>query len=533
MNENFLDTASEYDNVVKIARQLGYKYVTSFSSVGMAQFYLAVPADTQGAVNEKYLPVLQANSLFTTSGGQQFTLVDDVNFADPSNQVVSDTQDATTGATLKFAVKATGRVVSGRIERQTVTVGQFAKFRQIYLSDPDPTEIISVYDSAGNRYYEVDHLAQEIVFKGVRNDNSDRTTVPSILKAIPVTRRFTLERTRTGAYIQFGYGSEDSLTNEKIADPSSIVLKLHGRDYITQGDFDPTNLTETDKFGVGPSNTTLVIVYRVNDAEDVNAAAGTLTGVQFPMLRYKDAQNLNPSTKATVTKSLEVNNDEPISGDIDLPSVDEIKQRVFSYYAAQNRAVTLEDYKAISYAMPPRFGAIKKCSIERDFDSMRRNLNMYVISVNSAGAFISTNETIKNNLKTWLSTYKMINDTVDIRPAQIVNFGISFSIIADYEENRFTVLNLATQRLRNYYANTSFDIDESLYVVDIYRQLHQVPGVVDVVDVKIVQRSGGNYSDTSYNFAAALSTDGRYLNSRINTIFELKYPSVDIQGTVT
>ena len=88
LNETFLDTANEYDNVVKIARQLGYKYADSFSSVGTAQFFVSVPASTAGAPDENYIPVLQANSTFTTTAGQNFTLTDDVNFADPNNPII-------------------------------------------------------------------------------------------------------------------------------------------------------------------------------------------------------------------------------------------------------------------------------------------------------------------------------------------------------------------------------------------------------------------------------------------------------------
>ena len=192
---------------------------------------------------------------------------------------------------------------------------------------------------------------------------------------IPLTRRFTLERDRNNAYLQFGYGSESELTNESVADPSKIVLQLHGRDYVTQQNFDPTNLTDTDKFGVGPSNTTITILYRVNAADDVNAATNTLTQVAFPLFRFNNPQSLNGALLSSVRSSLEVTNENPIIGDVQIPTAEELKQRVYSFYAAQNRAVTIQDYKAISYAMPPSFGAIHRCSFERDFDSFKRNLN--------------------------------------------------------------------------------------------------------------------------------------------------------------
>ena len=47
VNESFLDTAQEYDNVVAIARQLGYKYRDANSSYrNIAQFYVSIPADS-------------------------------------------------------------------------------------------------------------------------------------------------------------------------------------------------------------------------------------------------------------------------------------------------------------------------------------------------------------------------------------------------------------------------------------------------------------------------------------------------------
>ena len=533
VNEGFLDTAIEYDNVVKIARQLGYKYTTSFSSHGLAQFYISVVAQDAGGPDEAYLPVLLANSTFTAKGGQLFTLVEDVNFAAPTNEVIVNKINSTTGNPTHYAIKAIGRVISGRVERQTTPVGPFAKFRQVALQNPNPIEVLRVVDSEGHRYFEVDHLAQEIVFRRIRNTNSDKDTVPSVIKAVPVTRRFTLERTRTSAYLQFGYGSEAELTNESVVDPSKMLLKMYGRDYITQKDFDPTNLTDTDKFGVGPSDTVLTITYRINDASDVNISAKSLTDVAIPYFKFTNKQSLNPTRRAAVLKSLEVNNEDPIVGDVSTPNATELKQRVFSHYAAQQRAVTIQDYKALTYGMPPSFGAIKRCSFERDFDSFKRNLNMYVISESTNGLLTATTRTIKENVKTWLGQYKMVNDTIDILDAQIVNFGINFTVVADSEDNRFAVVAAATQQLKNYFINLQQDIGESLTITDIYKELQRVGGVIDVLDVRILQKQGGIYAETSFDFDANLSNDGRQLNAPKNIIFELKYPNKDIAGSVT
>jgi len=532
VNESFLDSALEYDNVVRIARQLGWKYTDSATSVGTADFYVTVPADSLGAPDSSYYPTLRASSRFGSVDGKTFTLTEDVYFGAAGNEVIITTVDSTTNSPTEFAVKASGKVISGRIERETPTIGAYQRFLRVPLATPAVTEIMSVIDSEGHEYFEVDHLAQEIIYKAIRNNNADKNSVPSILKAVPAIRRFTLEKSRTGAFLQFGYGSDSELTNESVIDPNKITLLLHGRDYTTEKEFDPTNLTDTDKFGIAPANTILTIQYRANDASDVNIASNTLTGISAPILEFENPGSLNAVKRNSVLNSLEVNNEEPILGDVSLPSTEEIKQRVFSYYATQNRAVTVQDYQAIAYAMPPSFGAVKRCAILRDFDSFKRNLNMHVISEDNNGFLVTTNSTIKQNLKTWLSRYKIINDTIDILDAYVVNFGLEFIIITDYEENKYNALAAATSRLRNFFANMTYDIGEDIYIGDIYKELQRVPNVIDVLDVKIIGKSGSPYSNFNFNITGHLSNDGRYIKAEKNTVFEIKYPNIDIQGSV-
>ena len=251
-----------------------------------------------------------------------------------------------------------------------------------------------------------------------------------------------------------------------------------------------------------------------------------------PIVEFENQGSLDTIKRSAVASSLEVNNEEAILGDVALPSAEDIKQRVFSYYATQGRAVTLEDYQAIVYSMPPSFGAVKRCSMQRDFDSFKRNLNLYVISEDNNGFLTTTNATIKENVKTWLSQYKVINDTIDILNAYVVNFGIEYILVADYEENKFNALTAANARLRNFFANRNYDIGQSLYITDIYKELQKVPNVIDVVDVKIVPKVGGVYSQANFDFNAHLSNDGRYITAERTSIFEIKFPNTDIQGSI-
>lgn len=533
-NESFLETSIEYNNVIRLARQMGFKLNTSPSSYGILTFYIQVPSDNNTAgPNLDYAPVLRAGSIFSSTGGGLYTLIEDVDFSISTNQVVVGTVDSTTGNPTNFVIRAQGRAVSGRTLFKEVDVGAFQRFLKVDLETSRVAEVLSVTDSEGHEYVEVDHLSQNVIYKAIRNTNTaTNSTVRNLLKAVPVARRFVVEREGQATYLQFGYGSDSELLSNSVVDPTNLVLDLNGRDYVTDLDFDPTKLISTDKFGIAPANTTLRIGYRVNLNNDVNAAVNTIVGVDRPLFRFASQGSLSQAIRNTVISSVEVLNEEPFVGDISLPSSEEIKQRVFGFYATQNRAVTIQDYQSICYGMPAKFGSIKRAAVVRDFDEFRRNLNVYVISEDTSGKLLPANITLKNNLRNWLLQYKVVNDTIDILDAQIVNFGINYVVAIDLNTNRFTVINRANAALRDYLLRNQYDIGESILITEFYKVLQKVNGIIDVVDLEIVGKSGVSYASSSFNFDAKLSADGRRIEGENNAIFELKFPNVDIKGAI-
>ena len=333
-NESFLDSSIEYSNVVRHARQYGFRLPASPASFGTLTFYISVPAASAGGgPNLNYAPVLRAGSTFNSTGGGAYTLMEDVNFAAPSNQVVAGTANANTGAATTYIIRALGRAISGQTQVQETTVGDFQRFLQIPLNNVNVTEILSVVDSEGHEYFQVDNLSQNIIYKAVRNSDANRSTVPSILKAVPIARRFVLEQTSTQSYLQFGYGSDSELLGNSVLDPTHLMLDLNGRDYITELDFDPTKLISTDKFGIAPANTRLRITYRVNTTRDANAAINTVTRISSPTFKFANEGALVSSTRSTTMSSMEVTNDEPFVGNVSLPSAEEIKKRTQAYFA--------------------------------------------------------------------------------------------------------------------------------------------------------------------------------------------------------
>ena len=532
VNESFIDTAAEYNNILKLGRQMGYRLQGNPSSFGIATLYVIVPANASGlGPDSQYIPIIKRNSAFTSQGGVGFLLNEDVNFAAPNLEVVVARVNEADGNPTHYAIKAHGQVISGVLQEEIVTIGDFQQFLKIELETSDISEITSVLDLEGNEFFQVDYLSQDVIFKAVTNRTSDNSVTPSLLKPFVVPRRYTVERNNLITFLQFGAGSERDTRSNPYIDPSTVILDVHGRDYVKEPSFDPANILGTEKLGISPSNTQLRVVSRVNSKDNVNAAVDTLRQVDDAILTFDDVVNLGPALVRDVRNSIEINNEEPIIGDVTLPTGDDLKIRMYDVFASQNRAVTAQDYKSLVYSMPPEFGAIKRVNIMQDPDSFKRNLNMYIVSINSAENLVLANSSLKNNLKTWINQGRMINDTVDILDAKIVNFGIDFVAKGETETNKFLILERAVTTLRSKYVQ-KFDIGEPFYITDIYKTLQGVDGIVDVLSVKVTQKTGAAYSDTYFDIDSQTSADGRYIDVPKNAILEVKFPDQDILGAV-
>ena len=532
-NESFLDTANEYDNVVKLTRQMGYKFRGKSSTHGYVSLFILVPADSTGlSPDSRYVPILKRRTELSTTGGENFLLTEDVDFRRESNEVVVGRVNTVTGLPTHYIIKAVGRVISGRLAQRTVAVGEFKKFNKILLGDSNVAEILECTDREGHQYYEVEHLGQDVIYREIPNyDSSTRDAAPMLLKPTAVPRRFVVERDRAKTYMMFGYGSEEDIKIDKVIDPSNIILEQFGRDYITNTDFDPSNLLGSDKFGVSPTNTILKVLYRVNASDNPNAAVGALSRVNNAIYSFEDETNLDSDKVSEVRSSLECSNDDPIVGHVNVPTTEELKIRTKTFFAAQNRAVTREDYKSLVYNMPPKYGAIKRCAVLQDKDSFKRNLNMYIISENSAGNLTASNDIIKSNIKTWLNQYRMVNDTLDIMDAKILNLSISFTIVTKGGYDKFKVLDECLRTLRSRFAR-HFDIAEPFSYTEVYSILNRVEGVADTSDVTVRSENGGAYSRNSIDIQMNTTPDGRFIACPLNAIFEVKFPTIDIKGSV-
>ena len=170
-----------------------------------------------------------------------------------------------------------------------------------------------MFDSDGNEYYEVDYLAQDIIYKELSNTNYKNDNVPSILKPFLVSRKFTIERTGETVFLQFGSGKEKS--SNLVDSPQSVAMNVFGKTYTTVTSFDPTRLSENEALGIVPENTTLTVTMRVTNPGSSNLMANQLNQTSALFLDFEDRTSLSNALITDVRASIEVNNEEPIVGD--------------------------------------------------------------------------------------------------------------------------------------------------------------------------------------------------------------------------
>ena len=155
-----------------------------------------------------------------------------------------------------------------------------------------------------------------------------------------------------------------------------------------------------------------------------------------------------------------------------------------------------------------------------------------MLSENDEGNLTAPNSVLKDNLKTWLDNYRMINDTIDILNGNVVNIGIKYEILPDVDVNRFDLIQACNQAIIDNFLTIKFSLGESIFISDIYKVLNDVPGVTDTTVVTLDNKVGGQYSSITYDIDANLSNDGRYLRLPADTAAEVLLPNTDIVGVI-
>ena len=545
--ETFIQYAQQTNNVFELAYMFGYKPKVSTAAQVTIDFYQQLPSiqiGTQYFPDYNYALTISENTTISSINGFSFIIEDKIDFS------ISSSQDPTeisiyqiSGQTPQYyLLKKTRNAVSSTINAITFDFNEPIPFNTVTINDSNFLKILDVTDSDGNIWYEVDHLGQEMVFDTIKNTNlNDPNKIdntPYLLRLKKVARRFATRILDSSTIqLQFGVGSPSNTTEEITPDANNVGLGLpFEKDKLTTA-YSPVNFLFTDTYGIAPSNTTLTVRYLVGGGVGSNIDANILTVLDTSEVSFNQI-NLNANTANYIFSSLASNNPKAASGGKGGDNIEEIRQNTLALIASQKRSVTADDYLVRALSMPSNYGAVAKAYIEQpkltdNQVSTIETLNLYVLSLNSQGQLDYASSTLKSNLRTYLSQYRMIGDNIEIRDAFIINIGVDFEIIVLPEYNNNEVLLACITALQNYFALDKWQINQPILLRDLYILLDRIKGVQTVKNISLTNKAGttSGYSQYAYDIVGATQNQVIY-PSQDPSIFEIRYPTTDIKGKV-
>jgi hypothetical protein len=554
VQETFIQYAKQEENIYALAYLLGYKPKVATPAVTTVDFYQQLPAIASGSIqvpNYSYALTVPQGTVISTAFGvpANFNTLNKVDFSfssslDPTEITVYTVSN---GIPTYFLAKKSVQAVEGTVKNKSFSFGGAQEFPTVLITDSNIVNIQSCTDTAGNVWYEVDNLAQDLIYDTKANTSTndpnnpptDTSDTPNLLQLKKVERRFaTRFINNTTLEIQFGNGGTANTTEEIIPNPDNVGLGLTiGQSKLTTA-FSPTNFIFSNTYGISPSNTILTFQYLTSNGTSGNVSVNSLTQFSKASLTFKTV-GLDSSVSNLVVNSVTATNPSAASGGGDGDTLNEVKQNALGNFQSQLRAVTPEDYIIRAYSLPAELGTISKAFVTSEkLATLQQGetpsiLNLYILSKDRSGNFTIANDSLKKNLKTYLSQYRSISDTIKIKDAFIINIGINFDIVVRPNSVGDTVLASCINSLNKIFFNDNWQINQPILLGDLYSTLDAVEGVQTVKNIQIVNltSSDGNYSQYAYDTQGA--TINRIVYPSVDPmIFEVKFPNTDIKGRI-
>ena len=540
LQETFLQHAQNPENLYTLAYMMGYSpRVTNVSEVELTVTQ-RVQADGTNGFNPNWAQALKVEENSTVkakaNGNPTYILDSTVDFSfsssyDPTNIQVFSTDG---GNPSEYELSKKTKAFSGKVNSITRTYTTAEKFATIEIEGEDIIGILDITDSEGNIWYEVPFLGQDTVFDNETNTNSDNNLVPNTLKLLKVTRRFVTRFTSKNVLqVQFGSGITDGKDDTTfVPNPLTVNTIATARFNKLDKAFDPSNTLFTNSYGLAPSNTILTIRYLTGGGVVSNVPAGTITTIGAVTAT---------ATDDSYASTLAFTNIAPSAGGKDGDTVEELRQNSLRSFSEQKRAVTVQDYTIRALSLPPSYGSIAKAYVTQDIatnvntsvlDSNPLALSLYVLAYDNDGKLIKATDTLKENLKTYLSEYMLITDALEIKDAFVVNIEVKYDIVTLPNYASRDVLLRCKEELKNHFKVSNFNINQPINISKLYTLLDRVKGVQTVKNIVINNKAGGNYSEVAYDVRNSIRENVLY-PSYDPCIFEVKYPNIDIVGRVT
>ena len=522
--EMMISLSQEIRNIINIANMLGYKVKPTTPSITTLQITQEVSANKNDLNNIKpdfTEAITVAAGLTTTSNTDSnivFQTIDVTDFtisgsSEAENQPVPSSFDSD-GLVSKYTLTRNVKAMSVQTKVKTFNVGSPTKFLRLTIPDDNVVDILSVVDEAsGNKWYEVEYLAQDRVpIDNHYTDDGNRETaysfgdgtsitsdpVPYSLKYIQTSKKFSTEVNVNGlTSLVFGNGvlrnQETTLNDINILDHAGITLPDNAHNNIDVN-IDPLNVDDRLTLGETPFNTTIRVIYRVGGGLNSNVSSGDLTDIDSYTLLKGESSG----------KNLTIQNITPATGGQGQQSTEDIRRAAKAYFAAQNRCVTKEDYEARTLALPSKYGGVAKVYCRR------------------SGLAIETSSTqeLINNLDLNIDDYINTTDSTDLANSiQAFKDNGGHSVIAEDDTLSGYLNNLNT--FYTNYGNLVSEIntnDDRLATIDLYiltydHNKHLIPALNNNSTIHPLKQNIKNYLENYRMVTDVVNVDdGKIIN---------------------
>ena len=536
--ETMLDFAQQRQSLFHIAKTYGLRLPGNRPSVALCDFSINVPVRGDKE-DERYLGIVKGGAQ-VSGGGQIFETLEDINFSNPFNSKGEPNRlkipnfDGN-NKLISYTITKREAVVNGvtRIFRKVITEFDQKPFLKIFLPEQNVLGIVSVihkdgttyagnptnaeFSEIGNKWYEVKSLMQDKVFVPNPTSSSDKDNFKAG-KYIDVNNKFTTEYTPEGYFSMiFGSGSVNPMDNLDNYITGQLKVNL------------ATYLNNLSLGAIPKNNSTLFVKYRIGGGKDSNLGVNVITSIDTVEFSINGPIS---GTNTQVEQSLRVTNVTPAVGGADQPTIEEIRNMISYNFAAQNRAVTLNDYKSLIETMPSTYGAPAKVNVMEENNKIRIKL----LSYDEKGNLTDTvSNTLKNNILSYLSEYRMINDYLDIVSGEVIDLGLEIDLVVDKNESQSDIIKSSIEGIIEFFRIEKRKMGDPLMVGQLSKTIGSVPGVENVVDIRVFNKIGNEYSSAqvSQSYKDTLTKEVQQSDSVVfmknNQIFQIRFPNKDIK----
>jgi hypothetical protein len=541
LQETVLQFAQQRSSIYNIARTYGLKIPGQRPSVSLVDFSIIVPAfgDKEDL---RYCGLLRRGAQ-VLGAGQPFETVYDIDFSSAvnaegfPNRIKIPNFDSS-GRLLNYTITKREVVVNGvtKVFKRVITPNDVKPFFELFLPEKNVLGITSVLVKEGtqyttvpqpqeflgfnNRWYEVKALAEDRVFIEDPTKVSDNPGI-KVGRYITTSDKFISEFTSQG-FLKMTFGGGNTSAEDQVRE-------------FTRNGFDLNLAKYSNNIALGSAlkpNTTLFIQYRVGGGQGSNLGSNVINQIGTVSFAVNGPSE---TTNRTTINSLKCNNVTAAVGGANTPTVEEVRNMVSFNFAAQNRAVTINDYESIIRTMPSQFGAPAKVTITEE----NNKIKIKMLSYDNDGKLSETNSnTLKQNIANYLSNYRMINDYISVENANVIDLGVTVDVILDGTQNQGALVTKIIDIITQYFSPGNRQLGQNVNVSEIRRLIQQEDGIVSISDILFFNKVGGQYSSsqTSQKYS---DPETKQIELIADTIFaeptqmyQIRFPNKDINVRV-